>query len=62
MPDEEFDEHVDGLLSSQNERVGTSHRVPGDLLGRLLRQAGRHGLPYQAFMGRLLARRAKRRR
>jgi hypothetical protein len=54
MPDDEFDEHIAGLLSSRQETVGISLRVPRDLLARLKREAGRRGLPYQTFMKAIL--------
>lgn len=54
MSDEEFDAHVDALLSARPRTVGVSLRVPRDLLERLKREAARAGVPYQTFMKSML--------
>lgn len=41
MSDEEFDEHVEALLSERRRTVAVSLRVPADLLVRLKMQATR---------------------
>lgn len=54
MTDEEFDAHVDELISERPRTVGVSLRVPPDLLERVKRQAAQAGVPYQTFMKSVL--------
>ena len=50
MSDEEFDAHVDKLFAARPATVAVSLRMAPDLLGRVKREAGRAGVPYQTFM------------
>ena len=50
MSDEEFDAHVDELFAARQSTVAVSLRMPPDLLGRVKREAGRAGVPYQRFI------------
>ncbi len=54
MSDEEFDAHVDELFAARPATVAVSLRMAPDLLGRVKREAGRAGLPYQTFMKGIL--------
>jgi len=54
MSDEEFDAHVDKLLAVRPATVAVSLRMAPELLGRVKREAGRAGVPYQTFMKGIL--------
>jgi len=54
MSDEEFDAHVDELFAARQSTVAVSLRMPPDLLGRVKREAGRAGVPYQRFIKGIL--------
>ena len=54
MTDEEFDAHVGKLFAARPATVAVSLRMAPDLLGRVKREAGRAGLPYQTFMKGIL--------
>lgn len=54
MSDEEFDAHVDELFAARAPTVAVSLRMAPDLLGRVKREAGRAGVPYQTFMKGIL--------
>ena len=54
MSDEEFDAHVDRLFAARPATVAVSLRIAPDLLGRVKREAGRAGVPYQTFMKGIL--------
>lgn len=54
MSDEEFDAHVDRLFAARPATVAVSLRMAPDLLGRVKREAGRAGVPYQTFMKGIL--------
>ena len=54
MSDEEFDAHVDELFAGRQSTVAVSLRMPPGLLGRVKREAGRAGVPYQRFIKGIL--------
>ena len=51
---DEFDDHVEKLFRTRPSTVAVSLRMAPDLLGRVKRQAGLSGLPYQTLMKRIL--------
>jgi len=54
MSDEEFDARVDKLFAARPATVAVSLRMAPELLGRVKREAGRAGVPYQRFMKGIL--------
>ena len=54
MSDQEFDAQVDELFAARPATVAVSLRMAPDLLGRVKREAGRVGVPYQTFMKSIL--------
>ena len=48
------DAHVDELFAARQSTVAVSLRMPPDLLGRVKREAGRAGVPYQRFIKGIL--------